>query len=301
MCPQLNKIRQFIKIMRPNHWIKNGFVFAPLIFSGGFVELTLVYKSFIAALLFCVASSAAYIFNDIHDLEHDRQHPTKSARPLTSGNLSISSAWLLLVIICTVLFLSVFFTSNIIYVLFLYLGLNVAYTLALKNQPVLDIFIIAIFFVLRVVAGAVSLDIVVSPWMAITTISLALYLATIKRQKEFKSTASSQTRRVLKKYTLSLLGSYANTAMTGSLIFYSLFVMSARTQLALTIPFVLFGIFRYQYIVEKLDMGESPPDTLLKDWQLLLTIVLWVILCIYFLWPTYCLNPLFFAPCNNGV
>ena len=137
---------------------------------------------------------------------------------------------------------------------------------------------------LRVYAGAMALAVPVSAWMFVTTLSLALYLAAVKRRQEL-SQSGTQGRKVLEKYSVSLVDRYAEISATSSLIFYSMFVMSAKPQLVFTVPLVLFGLFRYWYVVEELDGGESPTDALLADWQLLLTVALWVAACVWALWP----------------
>jgi len=158
------------------------------------------------------------------------------------------------------------------------------YTFVLKHQPVLDMFTIAIGFVLRVYAGALALSVAVSAWMLVTTLCLALFLAAIKRRQELVY-SSAHGRPVLGKYSLPLVDRYAAMSATGALVFYSLFVISAKPQLVGTIPLVLFGLYRYWYVVEQPDGGESPTDALLADWQLLTTVLLWVGICAWALWP----------------
>jgi 4-hydroxybenzoate polyprenyltransferase len=165
-----------------------------------------------------------------------------------------------------------------------YLLLNLAYTFVLKHQPVVDIFTIAIGFVLRVYAGSVALGVQLSEWMFVTTLCLALFLASVKRRQEL-SQSGIDGRKVLEKYSISLVDRYAEMSATGALVFYSLFVMSARPQMIVSIPLVLFGLFRYWYVVEELDSGESPTDALLTDWPLLLTVVSWIGVCGWVLWP----------------
>ena len=159
-----------------------------------------------------------------------------------------------------------------------YLALNIAYTFVLKQQPVLDIFSIAIGFVLRIWAGAVVLDVPLSGWMQITTLCLALYLAAVKRRQEMLG-SGSDGREVLEKYSPALIERYAEMSATGALVFYSLFVMSANQRLTATIPLVIFGLFRYWYVVERLGAGESPTDSLLSDWPLLATVIAWIAVC----------------------
>jgi 4-hydroxybenzoate polyprenyltransferase len=174
---------------------------------------------------------------------------------------------------------------KVVSVIAAYMALNIAYTFVLKHQPVVDIFTIAIGFVLRVYAGAVALVVPISSWMFVTTLCLALYLAAVKRRQEL-SQSGNQSRKVLKKYSITLVDRYAEMSATGALVFYSMFVMSAKPQLIITVPLVLFGLFRYWYVVEELDGGESPTDALIADWQLLLTVVLWILACIWALWPS---------------
>lgn len=274
-----------IKLMRPKQWVKNGFVLAPLVFSGAFLDTGAVSHALLAVLLFCVASSATYIINDMHDIERDRRHPKKSkTRPLAAGIVSVPAALMLLVALYAVLVWGWFVAPKVVMVIAAYLVLNLAYTFVLKHQPVVDIFTIAIGFVLRVYAGAMALDVPVSSWMFITTLCLALYLAAVKRRQEL-SQSGTEGRKVLEKYSVSLVDRYAEMSATGALLFYSMLVLSAKPELVITVPLVLFGLFRYWFVVEALDGGESPTDALLADWQLLLTVVLWVAACGWALWP----------------
>jgi 4-hydroxybenzoate polyprenyltransferase len=274
-----------IRLIRPKQWIKNGFVVAPLIFAGKFLDPIAIQQTLLATLLFSIAASATYIINDLHDIDRDRQHPKKSkTRPLASGLVSPQSALVLLFILYGMLACGWFLLPKVILVILAYLVLNLAYTFILKHQPVIDIFTIAIGFVLRVYAGAMALDVPVSSWMFITTLCLALYLAAVKRRQEL-SQSGSQGRKVLEQYSVALVDRYAEMSATGALIFYSLFVMSSRPELVISIPLVLFGLFRYWYVVDSLDSGESPTDALMGDWQLLLTVILWLFACAFSLWP----------------
>ena len=269
----LAQILGLIKLMRPKQWVKNGFVLAPLIFSGMFLDAGAVRHALLAFLLFCIASSATYIINDMHDIERDRLHPKKSkTRPLAAGIVSVHTALIMLSCLYAVLVWGWFVAPKVVMVIAAYLVLNVAYTFVLKEQPVVDIFTIAIGFVLRVYAGGVVLDVPVSSWMFITTLCLALYLAAVKR-------------KVFERYSVSLVDRYAEMSATGALLFYSMFVMSVKPDLVITVPLVLFGLFRYWFVVEALNGGESPTDALLADWLLFLTVVLWVAACGWVLWP----------------
>ena len=274
-----------LRLMRPEQWIKNGFVLAPLVFAGRFIDRAAVSEALLAALLFSLASSATYILNDFHDLAQDRKHPRKSRRPLAAGQVSKSHALVLFDLLCGVLVWSGLQRPSVGLVILAYLALNLAYTFVLKHQPVIDIFSIAIGFILRVQAGAAAVDVPVSAWMFVTTLCLALYLASIKRRQELAQ-SGGDGRRVLKHYSVTLVDRYAEMAATGTLLFYSLFVMTVQPDLAVSIPVVLYGLFRYWFVVEALEGGESPTDALFSDWQLFVTVLLWLAICLWVLWPT---------------
>lgn len=281
----LARLNGLVSLMRPKQWVKNVFVLAPLVFSGEFLHLGSVTQALLATWLFCIASSTVYIINDIHDVEHDRLHPVKSkSRPLAAGIISLRSALVLLATLYGVLLIGWFMMPAVVGVIIAYLLLNIAYTFVLKHQPVLDIFTVAIGFMLRVYAGAIALAVSLSSWMFVTTLCLALFLAAVKRRQELLQ-SGADSRDVLKKYSVALVDRYAEMSATGSLLFYSLFVMSVRQEMVITIPLVLFGLFRYWYVVEELDGGESPADILLTDWQLLLAIIVWGGVWLWMLWP----------------
>lgn len=281
----MTQIRGLFLLLRPSQWVKNGFVLAPLVFTGEFADQVAIRQALLAMFLFCVASSAVYTVNDIQDVESDRRHPKKSkTRPLVSGAVSVPAALILLAVLYAVLIWGWFLQPAVVAVICGYLALNIAYSFWLKHQPVLDIFSIAFGFVLRVYAGAQALAVPVSSWMFVTTLCLALYLAAIKRRQEL-SQSGSEGREVLQRYTVALVDRYAEMAATGALVFYSMFVMSTQPALVITVPVVLFGLFRYWYVVEKLDGGESPTDALLSDGPLLATVVVWVGACVWVLWP----------------
>ena len=274
-----------IRLLRPRQWVKNIFVFAPMIFAGAFKNTSAIGQALLAFGLFCMASSAAYVLNDLRDIERDRSHPVKSrTRPLASGAVPVAGAWMLLGSLYVLLVAAWWLQPTVIPVLGLYLALNVAYSFGLKHQPVLDIFCIAFGFVLRVYAGAEALAVPVSSWMFVTTLCLALYLAAVKRRQEL-SQRGSEAREVLQHYSVALVDRYAEMAAMGALVFYSLFVMSSSPELVVTVPVVLFGLFRYWYVVETLEGGESPTDVLLSDLPLLLTVLVWMGACLWVLWP----------------
>lgn len=274
-----------LRLVRPKQWIKNAFVLAPLIFASKFTDIHSIIEALVAMVLFCIASSATYILNDYNDIELDKNHPKKSKeRPLASGQVQQSQALFLLAFLYSILIISSFFFPTILLIIGLYIIVNIAYSLSLKHQVVVDIFTIAFGFVLRIYAGATAIAVPVSSWMFITTFCLALYLATIKRQQELLHSSDKKGRTVLKFYTPKLLDRYAEMSATGTLLFYSLFIMTAHPNMVITIPLVLFGLFRYWFITETDEISESPTDTLFTDWQLGLTILLWISCCMWRLW-----------------
>jgi 4-hydroxybenzoate polyprenyltransferase len=269
------------RLLRPRQWIKNGFVLAPLIFSGQFVHAYAVAEALAAMALFCVASSATYAFNDLIDRQADARHPIKArTRPIASGEISPAMAGTIIGVLVGILAASFAWNAATATVAVGYCALNVAYSLKLKHIPVVDIFALAAGFVLRVYAGAVVLDVPLSSWMMITTLSLALYLASVKRRDELAN-AGHEGRAVLKRYSLRLLDRYAEMAALSAVVFYGLFVVTVRPKLNVTLPFVLFGLFRYWYIVESDGRGESPTDAVWSDWPLILTVVAWAGVCLW--------------------
>lgn len=205
--------------LRPKHWVKNGFVLASLIFTGTFLDAEAFGHVLWAMLLFCAASSATYTLNDMHDVERDRRHPQKSKTwPLAARTVSVTAALLLLGGLCIILVWGWFAAPKVGMVIALYLVRNLAYMFVLKHQPVIDIFTIAIGFVLRVYAGAMALDVPVSSWMFITTLCSTLYLAAVKRRQEL-SQNGADGRKVLEKYSVSLIDRYAEMSATGALLF----------------------------------------------------------------------------------
>jgi len=269
-----------LKLMRPRQWIKNAFVLAPVVFAREFTDPAAVANALIAFVLFCVASSAGYILNDIHDIERDRSHPSKRhSRPLAAGTVSMRPAIGLMIACYCVLLVGFFWSSATMLAILVYVVLNVAYTYVLKHQPVLDIFSIAAGFVLRVYAGALALPVPLSSWMAITTLCLALYLAAIKRRQELAN-SGIESREVLRMYSVELIERYAEMSATGALIFYSLFVISTNARLVWTIPLVIFGLYRYWYVIERRDGGESPTDAVLTDLPLAVAILIWIGACV---------------------
>jgi decaprenyl-phosphate phosphoribosyltransferase len=272
-----------IRLLRPRHWIKNLFVLAPLIFSGLFTRRSETLLALAGTFLFCVAASIVYVINDLADLRIDALHPVKRlTRPLASGAVSVTTARVLLVVLAAFLLAGSFVSVPLVAVLIGYIVLNVFYSTWLKRIPVVDIFCVATGFVLRVYAGAVVIDVPLSAWMLVTTLSIALYLAAIKRRDEL-DVQGNGARVVLDEYSVPLLDRFALMASVCAMVFYSLFVVTTRPVLAFTIPLVLFGIFRYWFLVDRQGRGESPTDVLWSDRPLVVTVLIWGILCAFLL------------------
>lgn len=272
-----------IRLLRPRHWIKNLFVLAPLLFSGLFTRRSETLLALAGTFLFCVAASIVYVINDLADLRIDALHPVKRlTRPLASGAVSVTTARVLLLVLAAILLAGSFVSVPLVAVLIGYIVLNVFYSMWLKRIPVVDIFCVATGFVLRVYAGAVVIDVPLSAWMLVTTLSIALYLAAIKRRDEL-DVQGNGARVVLDEYSVPLLDRFALMASVCAMVFYSLFVVTTRPVLAFTIPLVLFGIFRYWFLVDRKGRGESPTDVLWSDRPLVVTVLIWGIVCAFLL------------------
>lgn len=265
-----------VSLLRIRHWIKNLFVLAPLLFAGLLTSETAVYQAVIAMLVFCLASSSVYVFNDLVDMEYDSNHPVNSVeRPLANGTLNKNHAITLLIILYLAMIPAFVFDTAVAMIALAYILLNIAYSLKLKKMPVIDLFVIATGFILRLYAGAVAIDVSLSAWMAVTTMSLALYLASIKRRQELIR-GKDRTRHVISYYTLPLINRYAEISATTAIVFFSIYVMSEKPELVITIPLVIYGLFRYWFLVETQKQGESPTKTLTSDWHMIISILLWI-------------------------
>lgn len=272
------------RLIRPRQWVKNAFVLTPLVFAGKFTERASVEAAVIATALFCAAASFVYIVNDLIDIEDDRRHPVKRlTRPLASGEVSPGRARIVAAILGATVLLGFLWNVSATAVIVLYVFVNVLYSTHLKRIPVLDLFTLASGFVLRVQTGVRAIDVPLSTWMLITTLSLSLYLATMKRRQEL-ATSGSVSRRVLEVYSLPLLDNYAMLSASAAIVFYGLFVVTIHPELAITMPLVLFGLFRYWWLVDR-GAGESPTETVLTDRWLILTVALWGAACVWKLAP----------------
>lgn len=290
-----NIFKAILKTMRPKQWTKNVAVFAALVFDRQLTRIDSFERTLVGFLLFCLISSTVYIINDILDVESDRNHPTKKFRPIPSGQLSIPLAIGVAVVMLAVCFPLAFILSpHFGWICAIYFLMNLAYSKWLKHIPLLDVFILATGFVLRVAAGVMVIHVErFSPWLYIVTSLLSLFLGFGKRRAELSalSNGSGQsTRKVLEGYTIPFLDQLLTIVSSTTLIAYGLYTFSAPNlpdnhTMMLTIPFVMYGLFRYMYLVQVKNRGEAPEEMLLKDRPLQATIGLWglAVLVIFYL------------------
>jgi 4-hydroxybenzoate polyprenyltransferase len=285
--------RALLVSLRPHQWTKNLVVLAALAFSKHLFDGDAVARAALAFVVFCALSGAAYLVNDIVDLERDRLHPMKRARPIASGALPVptaraAAAFLLALGLPTAWGLGPGFFACAL----AYLALNLAYSFVLKDVVILDVLAIALGFVVRAVAGALAIQVVFSDWLLVCTILLALFLALAKRRHELATLEDAVGhRQALAEYSPYLLDQMIAVVTASCLTAYAFYTLAPETvekyrtdRLALTIPFVIYGIFRYLYLVHRKEQGGSPSDVLLTDRPLLAAVALWavaVVLIVY--------------------
>jgi 4-hydroxybenzoate polyprenyltransferase len=272
--------------MRPKQWTKNAIIFAPLLFSQNFLKVPLVFEVCLAFAVFCALSGSVYIVNDLLDVEQDRKHPLKCKRPLASGLLKPRAAVFFLTALLSGLTLCALtlFNWQFVGIAVAYLMLQICYSAWLKHIVIIDVFSIAAGFLLRVAAGAVAIEVTFSTWLFFCATLLALFLALSKRRHELVllEDSAGEHRRILDEYSTGLLDQMISIVTTATLIVYILYTVSAETvakfgsdKLKYTIPFVLYGIFRYLYLVYQKNEGGSPEKALLNDMPILFTVVLY--------------------------
>jgi 4-hydroxybenzoate polyprenyltransferase len=288
-------IKNIILSLRPKQWSKNLIIFAGLVFSQNLLNINYLGRSVAAFFIFCLLSGAVYIINDIIDREQDKRHPVKSKRPIASGTLNVSSA-IIFAVIFTIASLIFAYLINLPFFLvaFAYFLLMLAYSFFLKKIVILDVLVVAIGFALRAFAGTVAISVELSVWLFLCAILLALFLAISKRRHElvlFEENATSH-RLVLGEYSKLLLDQMISIVTAATIIAYSIYTIAPETvakfhskNLVLTIPFVLYGIFRYLYLIYQKQLGGSPERVLLEDQSLIISILAWlfsIVLILYF-------------------
>ncbi len=281
----LQSLKFLVIAMRPKQWTKNGLLFIGLIFSNNILHLPMLALSVGGFVLFCLMSSGIYLINDLVDIDKDREHPTKCRRPLASGKLhpkvavAAAAAYVLGALV-------IGFQMNVGFGLALvgYVLLNVGYSFALKHLVLIDVFAIAAGFVLRAIAGAAIIAVPISPWLYVCTILGALFIGFGKRRHELilLSDGATNHRPILQEYTRPMLDQTITIVIATTIMAYSLYTFSAENlpkngSMMLTIPFVIYGVLRYLYLIHVKNAGGSPEEMLLKDKPLLFDALLWVI------------------------
>ena len=280
--------------LRPKEWTKNLVIFAGVLFSQNLFNLPLLFKAFLAFITFCLLSGSVYILNDLTDIEEDKSHPLKSNRPLAAGRLQTSHAlFSLIILVPLVLGFSYYLDSAFFLIALCYFLLQVAYSFMLKHIIILDVFTISGGFLLRVIAGVAVINVEISSWFLLCTTLLSLFLGLSKRRHELVvlEKEAQNHRKVLEKYTPYLLDQMISAVTASTIVAYALYTMSEKTiekfgtkNLTFTIPYVLYGIFRYLYLIHQKGSGGDPGHILLNDKPLFIDILLWVITVVIILY-----------------
>lgn len=288
-------MKDLVRLLRPHQWLKNGFVFIGLLFGTAWNDAAKLTGALFAFAAFCLLASGVYVMNDLVDREQDRRHPVKRHRPLASGSVGVAPALALMAACLAGGFALVMASGNRApWLFFAYVGINVAYTLGLKHVVVLDVLLIAAGFMLRLLAGTLGLGIAPSQWLLLCGLMLTLFLGFAKRRAEMNALAGQGAghRRVLEHYTPALLDQMMTVATAGTIISYGLYTVSPETvavhgtkALISTVPFVLYGMFRYLYLLHRRSGGGDPALQLLTDWHLLAALAGWLALVVFLLWP----------------
>ncbi|MDQ4077337.1 MAG: decaprenyl-phosphate phosphoribosyltransferase [Chloroflexota bacterium] len=289
----VEQFKALLETTRPKQWVKNLIVFGGLVFSeaGLALDPVAIVRASAAFVIFCLMSSAAYILNDLQDIEKDRTHPIKRERPLASGRLPVATARIALTFFLILGLSSAFVLDPLFGMIgLLYIVNNIFYNAVLKSKVILDVFSISAGFVLRAVGGAVVIGVAISPWLYVLTVLLSLFLGISKRRHELHLLEEGRGafRQVLVEYNTSMLEEMLSVVTASTVIAYSIYTFTATSlpenhAMMLTIPFVIYGIFRYLYLVHS--GKDAPPDEmLLRDRPMMVTIFLWgmsVILILY--------------------
>jgi 4-hydroxybenzoate polyprenyltransferase len=281
-------ILNFLKLVIVPQWVKNFFVFVPLLFSQHLFDKDYFFTALLAFVVFCLSSSLIYVINDIIDIEADKAHPTKKNRPLPSGVISKRSA-LIVAIVLTAVIASLLpqFNKEFIYFVTVFVLLNLLYSFWFKHIVILDVFSIAAGFSIRVLAGAIVISVPISSWLILTTMFISLFLGVMKRHSELILVAENEnapSRKVLSQYSLNFADQMATVAAAGVIICYALYTVSERTvsafgteNLIYTTPFVVYGIFRFMYLEYISNKGDNTTKIVFTDLQIILTVLIYTI------------------------
>jgi 4-hydroxybenzoate polyprenyltransferase len=288
VAPRGSTLGDWVRLLRPPQWIKNFFVLAPLLFSGRWTSTVEVLHATGAFVMFCLLASAIYLWNDAYDAPKDRLHPTKRERPIAAGRIApVQAVAVGAVLLLAALALAWVIQPRLAAIAAAYFGLNIAYTFKLKEMVILDVFAIATFFLLRLLAGCVAIDVRPSVWLLLCGGLLALYLGFTKRRHELTllGSGSAAHRGVLSHYSVAFLDQMSGVLLAVTVVSYIMYTLTSETaklvgddSLAYSTAFVLYGVFRYLYLVHQRN-GGSPTQTLLTDRALIATVTLWVGYC----------------------
>lgn len=283
-------MKTILDLLRVKQWTKNLLIYAALVFTKNLFNGPYLLKTTIGFILLCFTVSSLYIINDIKDCKEDRYHPEKKKRPIASGKISKDTAIAISIMLLLVSLLVSFLIDRPFFLIILiYAIMNMLYNIILKHVVIIDVFIVAANYVLRAVSGAIIIKVVISPWLLICTSLLALFLILAKRRYELSLRDAARHRKILKEYSIPLLDEIISVVTSSTVIAYSLYTFTSQTALShnllmLTIPFVLYGIFRYLYLIHKKNMGGSPEMVLLKDIPLIIDIILYVITTVFIMY-----------------
>jgi len=291
-------ILNYLKLVRVPQWVKNFFVFVPLLFSQHLFDEDYYTTTLLAFVVFCLASSLIYVVNDIIDIEADKAHPTKKNRPLPSGAISSKSALVVVVVLVAVIAtLLPQFNEEFHYFVIAFVLLNILYSFWFKHIVILDVFSIAAGFSIRVLAGAVVISVPISSWLILTTMFISLFLGVMKRHSELILVAENEnapSRKVLSQYSLNFADQMATVAAAGVIICYALYTVSERTvsafgteNLIYTTPFVVYGIFRFMYLEYISNKGDNTTKIVFSDLQIILTVLIYTVTTVLIIYKIF--------------
>ncbi len=286
----VSKISAIIQLIRPAHWAKNGFVLAPLLFSKTFTEPQRCFQAVLAVMSFSLVASAIYAVNDLFDRAEDRAHPVKRQRPLATGDLSAREALLTAVaLLAGGVGCGLYLNCAFLAWLGIYAGLCLIYSAGLKHVVIVDVMVIAAGFVLRILGGAAAITVVPSHWLLLCAMMISLFLGFTKRRAEMTDgkQQAADTRHVLKDYSVGFLDQAIAMMTTATLVCYALYTVDEQTVnyfgtrgLLLTVPLVIYGLFRYLYLIYHLRQGQDATASLCRDWPSLINLLLWVLVVV---------------------
>jgi 4-hydroxybenzoate polyprenyltransferase len=287
---------EFLKLIRVHQWVKNFFVFVPLLFSMHLFDWSYLKISLLAFLIFSLASSSIYVINDLVDVNSDRAHPTKKNRPIASGKIKVPFAVTTSALLIILVFVLIPYSNiNFLFSVVGFIVLNILYSFIFKNIVILDVFSIAAGFAIRVLGGAFAINVPISNWLLLTTMFISLFLGVMKRHSELVLVSEKEnnleSRKVLSQYSLNFADQMATVAAAGVIICYALYTVAPRTvnvfgseNLIYTTPFVVFGIFRFMYLEYQSQKGENTTKVVATDIPMIVTVILYILVTMFIIY-----------------